>query len=174
VNHPKNALLERCKRLGLAVPSFDTKSTGPAHERTFISDVLLVGEVIGAGQGPNRREAERRAAEEALAYLDRSSGESAATAPTKRKKRKGTPEPETTVPPVPAPTVSASTTAAFEGPWPIFEGALAACLQIANSRVDPALIGESALLSVQQLGLQLYKNTLADLGEVVEVEEPLA
>jgi hypothetical protein len=167
VNHPKNALLERCKQLGLVAPSFDTKSTGPAHERTFISDVLLAGEVIGAGQGPNRREAERRAAEEALAHLDRGPGEALA-APPRRKKKKGAAESEATAP---APT---PTPVPFEGPWPIFEGVLAACLKIANSRVDPALIGEAALLSVQQLSLQLYKTTLSDLGEVMEIDEPLA
>ena len=175
VNHPKNALLERCKRLGLAAPSFNTESTGPAHERTFISDVLLAGEVIGAGQGPTKREAERRAAEEALAHLDRGANEPSAVASNKRKKKKGAPELEPIAPePVPTTAVSASTAETFEGPWPIFEGVLAACLQIANSRVDPALSGEAALLSVQQLGLQLYKNTLEDLGEVVEVDEPLA
>jgi len=183
MNHPKNALLERCKRLGLVAPSFDTKSTGPAHERTFISDVLLAGEVIGAGQGPNRREAERRAAEEALAHLDRSHSETKAAAPAPVKsnkskkggKARGTSETVTVPSPAPAlePLMAASNPA-FEGPWPIFEGVLAACLQIANSRVDPTLIGEAALLSVQQLSLQLYKTTLADLGEVMEIDEPLA
>lgn len=169
MDHPKNALLERCRRLGLAAPTFDTKSTGPAHERTFISDVLLDGEVIGTGQGLTKREAERRAAEEALVHLERSAAPASAP-PRDQKKVKSTPEPRVMAP--------ASTTVGsgdpFDGPWPIFDAVLATCLTIANSRVDPALGGEAAIAAVQQLGLRLYKATLEELGEVVEVEEPSA
>lgn len=145
--HPKGALIERCKKLGLPKPVFDTKRTGPEHDPTFISDVLIDGEVYGAGQGGNKRDAEKNASEEALAYLDRT--ETSVTNATQA--------------PVPD--------EAFEGPWPIFPEVLATSLNIANSRVDTKQQGEDALAEIQALALRLYKGSLENLGEVVEEEE---
>ena len=60
---------------------------------------------------------------------------------------------------------------AFEGPWPVFPEVLAASLQVANSRVDPDSRGKAALTEVKVLALELYKESLLALGEVVEVDE---
>ncbi|MEZ4605985.1 MAG: putative dsRNA-binding protein [Deinococcales bacterium] len=49
------------KRLNL------TPSAGPEHELTFITDVLLDGEVYGTGQGTSKREAEKNASSEVIA-----------------------------------------------------------------------------------------------------------
>ena len=59
----------------------------------------------------------------------------------------------------------------FEGPWPIFPEVLAASFQVANSRVDQKLRGERAITQIQQLALRLYKESLENLGEVIEVDE---
>lgn len=68
--HPKGVLLERAQKLGLERPEFRTARTGPEHEPSFITDVVLGGEVIGTGQGGTKRTAEKHAAEEALAALE--------------------------------------------------------------------------------------------------------
>ena len=65
MQHPKSVLIEHCKQAGLAKPKFDTKNTGPEPEPTFVSDVLIQGEVYGKGEGNNKREAERKASEAA-------------------------------------------------------------------------------------------------------------
>jgi hypothetical protein len=154
--HPKGVLLERCKRLGLGKPKFDTKSTGPDHDPTFLSDVIIAGEVYGTGQGGSKRDAERHASEEALAYLERQ-------------------DPERQDPADGPPTIRQSKSKprrdAFEGPWPLFPEVLVASLSVANSRVSDDLTGEEAALAVQELALRLYKGSLEGLGEVVEVEE---
>ncbi len=67
--HPKGILIERLQRQGLGPPGFDTRSSGPDHEPTFISDVVVESEILGSGQGGSKRDAERRAAEDALARL---------------------------------------------------------------------------------------------------------
>ncbi len=70
MSHPKGVLLERAQKLGLPRPEFRTAQTGPEHEPSFISDVVLEGEVIGTGQGSTKRTAEKHAAEEALIALE--------------------------------------------------------------------------------------------------------
>ncbi|PLT30093.1 ribonuclease III [Peribacillus deserti] len=42
---------------------------GPAHNREFVSTVLLSGEELGTGSGRSKKEAEQRAAQEALRKL---------------------------------------------------------------------------------------------------------
>ncbi len=154
---PKGALIERCKRLGLPKPRFHTQRTGPEHEPTFTSDVLLDGEVYGSGQGSNKRDAERRASEEALRRLEEA--------------RADTPNPAQTPRRGSAPSQTTPHEGGFEGPWPVFAEVLAASLAVANSRVDPARSGADAVAEVQRLALRLYKNSLEDLGEIVEVDE---
>lgn len=162
--HPKGELIERCKQAGMGKPRFQTKSTGPAHEPTFICDVLVQGEVFGTGQGGNKRDAERRASEEALAYLERYA--------TQDDQAKDTPEkPATRTAQRPASRSDARPEEPFEGPWPIFPAVLASALRVANGRVDDRLEGVEAVAQVQALALQLYKGTLENLGEIVEVDE---
>ena len=69
MQHPKGVLIERAKQLGLGKPNFDTHNTGPEHEPLFESTVTIRGEVYGEGEGGNKRDAERRASEEALDAL---------------------------------------------------------------------------------------------------------
>ena len=69
--HPKAALIERLQREGRGQPQFVTQREGPDHEPTFRSQVKIQGRAYGDGEGGNKREAERRAAEAALTRLDR-------------------------------------------------------------------------------------------------------
>lgn len=159
MQHPKGILIERCKGLRLGTPSFNTRNTGPEHEPRFESEVRIRGEVYGRGEASTKRDAERRASEEALAALAARQNGGAVNPETKDASadphaadENGVDEP-------------------FTGPWPIFPEVLAASLTVAGSRVNPTLMGDGAILEVQALALQLYKGTLESLGEVVEMEE---
>ena len=149
---PKGALIERCKRLGLPKPKFETQRTGPEHEPTFVSDVLVGGEVYGSGQGGNKRDAERRASEEALTRLEDTP--------------QNAPEPSRGTMLSPALPDNG-----FEGPWPVFAEVLAASFAVANSRVDASRTGADAVAEVRRLALELYKGSLENLGEIVELDE---
>lgn len=145
MDNPKGILIERLQGDGRAKPKFETRSSGPDHEPIFESDVLVDGEVIGSGSGGSKRDAERQAANVALAALDSSdasdeSDNGAATLP-------------------------------FEGPWPLFEGVLAASISVANDRIDAGLKGEAAVDAVHELALRIYKGVLEDLADVVEIDE---
>lgn len=72
--NPKGDLIARLVSLGLGTPTFDATAQGPAHERTFHVAVTAAGRVLGEGEGRSKREAERAAAEAALAALDGASG----------------------------------------------------------------------------------------------------
>lgn len=151
MTHPKGALIERVQKLGLGKPVFKTTSSGPDHDPTFIADVLVEGEVYGSGRGGNKKEAERAAAEEALAALERD-----------RPAADDEPDAED--------DDLYEDEDGFEGPYPIFERVLAACLHIAHERSDPKLKDGEGREAVQDFALALYKETLENLGEVVEVE----
>lgn len=138
--HPKNALIARVQELGYGQPLFETRPSGPDHEPTFISEVKVQGITLGSGQGRQKKDAERQAAEAALAYLAESGGALA---------RPISPE-------------------EFDGPWPIFPEVLAKALEVAHARTDPALSGEAARAAICELALALYKALLRNLGEVVE------
>ena len=45
-------------------------SEGPDHDRHFVVEVAVDGDVLGSGEGRNRREAETQAAEAALERID--------------------------------------------------------------------------------------------------------
>lgn len=152
--HPKGLLLERLKKLGAGQPEFRTANTGPQHQPTFLCDVLVDGEVFGTGQGSTKREAERLAAEEALAYLDRNPLEISADEESD--------EPDESLEP--------AEDGRFEGPWPVFEHLLAAALKVANERTESRLYGDEARIAVRDLTLELYKDLLEDLGDVIEEE----
>lgn len=171
--HPKGLLMERLKKLGISKPEFRTANTGPEHQPTFLSDVMVEGEVYGTGQGPTKREAERLAAEEALAFLDRNPVpvvQSATPAPSGRKReqdaQRGS-EPGGTE----DDRLVHDDDGSFEGPWPIFETLLSRTLEIANSRTDPRASGDEAKDAVRDFALALYKELLEDLGDIVEDEE---
>ena len=154
MQHPKGILIERAKQLGLGKPSFDTRNTGPEHEPLFESVVTIRGAVYGEGEGGTKRDAERRASEEALDALEDTHRE---------------PSPVSQ----PAAAVIANDEP-FAGPWPIFAEVLASSLSVAHARVNPTLTGPGAIDEVQALALQLYKGTLENLGEVVEMDEEVA
>jgi hypothetical protein len=139
--------------------------------------VKIQGKPYGAGEGGNKREAERRAAEVTLAQLDREAAGATKAAPgggrrgppgrragqdpdARRRRRAGAgrrgrgrrgdaPEP-------------------FGGPWPVFERVLAESLRIAHARVDADLRGDVALAGIEAFASRLYKDVLEGLGEVVE------
>lgn len=66
----KGDLIARLVSLGLGTPTFDATADGPPHERTFHASVTVRGRVLGTGEGRSKRDAERAAAEAALALLD--------------------------------------------------------------------------------------------------------
>ena len=179
--HPKAALIERLQREGRGQPQFVTQREGPDHEPTFRSQVRIQGKAYGDGEGGNKREAERRAAEAALARLDRvaAQGGAAGGGGGKRKRKSaangGPAASDGTGPtadakgeePVPE-AESAPAEEPFGGPWPVFERVLAESLRIAHERVDADLRGDVALAGVEAFALRLYKDVLEDLGEVIE------
>lgn len=59
----------------------------------------------------------------------------------------------------------------FDGPWPMFDDLLAAVLAVAERRVAADLRGAQAREAIRDFSLQLYKELLSDLGEVVEEDE---
>jgi ribonuclease III len=70
--NPKGALQEVSQRRWKASPRYRTiKEEGPAHERTFTVEALINGQVVGTGNGLNKREAEMEAARQAMLSLER-------------------------------------------------------------------------------------------------------
>ena len=66
----KTDLQEYCQGHDLELPSYRvSKEIGPDHKKTFEVELLINGEVLGLGIGKNKKEAEQRAAKEALKYL---------------------------------------------------------------------------------------------------------
>ncbi len=154
--HPKGVLIERLQKRGMDRPEFRSERTGPDHQPTFLSDVLVDGQVLGTGQGSSKREAERRAAEEALAAL-----EQGGVAPD---------DPADGADAVEGPEDDVDERA-FEGPWPVFEEVLAGSLVIADRRIPDHLRGDEARQAVRDFALALYKDLLQDLGDIVEEDE---
>ncbi|UCH25901.1 MAG: hypothetical protein JSV66_18590 [Trueperaceae bacterium] len=154
--HPKSALIDHAKRLELGKPTFKTKRTGPEHDPVFVSEVVIGDRSYKQGQAGTKRDAERRAAENALEQLQEASSmtppEPVTANPKQAQTGKDHPE-------------------MFEGPWPIFERVLAICLDIAHQRTDQDLGATDAVREIRESALVLYKTTLEDLGEIVEVVE---
>lgn len=64
---PKSRLQEYTQRRSGARPEYRLlDATGPDHEKEFRVEVWVDGEVLGAGSGPSRREAETAAAAQAI------------------------------------------------------------------------------------------------------------
>ncbi|HET8984975.1 MAG TPA: putative dsRNA-binding protein [Trueperaceae bacterium] len=199
--HPKGVLLERAQKLGMGRPEFRTERTGPEHEPSFLSDVIVDGEVLGTGQGGSKRTAEKNAADEALAALDaretpavthpasagsRKRGRGAkaqaadrttptqASAETQASSGAGRSEPRREAHgAADAETAGdeADDDSPFAGPWPMFDDLLASVLIVAEKRVSVELRGDAARIAIRDFSLTLYKELLADLGEVVEEDE---
>jgi ribonuclease III len=69
--NPKGVLQEHFQGQGQPSPLYRVVSTaGPDHDPVFTVEVLVEDRVIGAGQGGKKSDAERAAAEDALARLD--------------------------------------------------------------------------------------------------------
>jgi ribonuclease-3 len=66
----KNALQEKSQAVGLGTPVYRAAVIGgPAHSRQFSAEVLIADQVRGRGRGASKKEAEQRAATEALKAL---------------------------------------------------------------------------------------------------------
>ncbi len=75
---PKSRLQERAFSASGRAPAYRiVSSDGPDHDRHFVVEVAVDGEVCGVGEGRSRREAETRAAESALKRLDEPSATAA-------------------------------------------------------------------------------------------------
>lgn len=174
--HPKGVLIERLQKEGRQ-PRFESRISGPDHEPIFESDVMVDDEVLGRGTGPNKRTAERRAAEEALAALDapqekpsgRRRGKRAKAEPPQEGQPAAAASPSPSEPePAAEPPTDDLEAGPFEGPWPVFETVLATALRVAHDRVAAGLATDEARASIETFALTLYKNMLQDLGEIVE------
>lgn len=68
---PKSRLQEHTQRVGGRRPSYElVEATGPDHDKLFVVQVTIDGEVLGIGEGPSRRTAESQAATQALSALE--------------------------------------------------------------------------------------------------------
>jgi len=68
----KTALQEAAQGLGLPLPEYRVVGeSGPDHEKAFEVEVAWDGEPFASGRGPSKREAQRKAAKEALKKLGR-------------------------------------------------------------------------------------------------------
>lgn len=163
--HPKGMLIERLQQLGRGTPEFRSERSGPDHQPTFRSDVLIEGKIRGTGSGSSKREAERNAAEEALRSLGKSAAPTSSAGSARAESRSGEQQ-------VAAEHGDEFDDAPFEGPWPLFETVLATAMQIAERRIADNLRGAEARVAVRDFSLELYKELLQDLGEVVDEDDP--
>ena len=69
-NDWKTTLQEHAASLDMGSPEYVVTGTGPDHARSYHADVLLGSVVRGTGQGPSKKQAEQRAAEQACLALD--------------------------------------------------------------------------------------------------------
>ncbi|HEV7509520.1 MAG TPA: ribonuclease III [Thermoanaerobaculia bacterium] len=66
----KTQLQEVSQALGWALPEYRlTAASGPDHNKVFVVECWLAGELGGTGEGPSKKVAEQRAAADALARL---------------------------------------------------------------------------------------------------------
>jgi ribonuclease III len=71
----KTALQEAAQALGLPLPEYRiVDEYGPDHEKVFVIQVFWNGEAFAYGRGPSKREAQRKAAKEALKKLGQPPG----------------------------------------------------------------------------------------------------
>ncbi|NBR93683.1 MAG: ribonuclease III [Actinobacteria bacterium] len=65
----KTALQELIAERNLGVPEYVVTDSGPDHDKSFVAQVLIRGEVVGRGEGKSKREAEQIAATLAFTTL---------------------------------------------------------------------------------------------------------
>lgn len=65
----KTRLQELAAERAFGAPSYEMTSTGPDHDRTFVSNVI-VGDVTGTGSGSSKKQAQQQAAQRALLLLE--------------------------------------------------------------------------------------------------------
>ncbi len=71
----KTTLQETAQSLGLPLPEYRVvDESGPDHEKAFVVELLWDGEAFSRGNGNSKREAQRKAAKEALKKLGRLPG----------------------------------------------------------------------------------------------------
>jgi ribonuclease III len=71
----KTTLQETAQGLGLPLPEYRViEESGPDHEKAFLVELLWDGDAFSKGSGPSKREAQRKAAKEALKKLGRLPG----------------------------------------------------------------------------------------------------
>lgn len=68
-DHPKSALQERLQARGQSPEYHTVSEEGRPHERRFTVEVSVAGTMLGSGVGESKKEAEMRAADDALARL---------------------------------------------------------------------------------------------------------
>jgi len=68
----KTTLQETAQGLGLPLPEYRVvEESGPDHEKAFVVELLWDGDAFAYGRGPSKREAQRKAAKDALKKLGR-------------------------------------------------------------------------------------------------------
>ena len=68
----KSALQEKAQQAGLPLPEYRIiEEEGPSHSRRYLMEVWLDGKLAGQGRGRRKVDAEKSAAEQALADLDK-------------------------------------------------------------------------------------------------------
>lgn len=68
----KSYLQQLCQKNGFSIPEYKlNKQEGPPHKPIFKIDVLIDGKYFGSGVGTSKKEAEQRAAEEALKNIEK-------------------------------------------------------------------------------------------------------
>jgi ribonuclease III len=66
----KGELLEHIQATGTGLPRYEVTSTdGPDHEKIFTVAVYYHGQLIGTGTGPSKKDAEQKAAAQAVIHL---------------------------------------------------------------------------------------------------------
>lgn len=71
---PKNQLQEMSAHLGYGVPRYLVTERGPDHAKHFKAEAILSGRRLGRGESGSKKDAERKAAQDALAALTRVTG----------------------------------------------------------------------------------------------------
>lgn len=66
----KSILLEHSQGVGTGIPKYAViEASGPDHDKNFVVDVLIDGNVVGRGNGRNKKDAEQRAAQNAIEQI---------------------------------------------------------------------------------------------------------